>query len=337
MNAVAFPIYTLNVRRDGKAGSGAHNLAQLWRLAKLLRKQRIDIVHSHDNFPSTYARVAALLARIPLVYITYHNIYSWLTPSHHRMNRLLARITTKFVAVSVSVKDWSVLEAGMPAAKFEVIPNGIPCPTYRNREALRRRYRQEFAIADHQIVIGNVATLSERKGQSVLVEALHQLTELSLDAVVLIVGSEREDEPDIRRQIDRLAARLGVEGRIVFAGSRSDVLNIYPAFDVFAMPSLTEGFGLALAEALCARVPCVVSDIPVFREVTREGRYAKLSKVGDGKDLAEKINQVITHPEESLQLTHRARNFVAENYSRDAMIQSYEKLYHEGLRGIGVR
>lgn len=330
-----FPIYVLDVRRQGGPGNTLHNIRQLLRLARLLKQKKIDILHSHDNFPSAYARLAALLARTPLVYVTYHNIYSWLSPLHHRLNRLLALITTRIVTVSHSVKEWSLAEDRIADDKYRVILNGIEASRDVDPQQLRQRYRREFSIDDNTAIIGNVATLSIRKGQSFLIEALSMLLQSGDNAAVIIVGSEREEEAELKAELEALAARLGVTNHIIYAGSRDDVLDMLYAFDIFAMPSITEGFGLALAEALCAEIPTVVSDIEVFKEITRQGKYALLSRVGDSEDLAEKLRYALSNPEEMKTMAHQARDFARIAYSREKMVESYEKLYAEDISAAG--
>jgi len=151
----------------------------------------------------------------------------------------------------------------------------------------------------------------------------------------MIVGSERDDEAALKSKLDMLAVRLGVTDRIIYTGSRDDVLDILFAFDVFAMPSITEGFGLALAEALFAEIPVVVSDIAVFRDVTREGKYALLSRIGDSEDLAKKLQHALSYPDEMKIMARQARDFARHAYSRQKMIESYEKLYAEDFSTAG--
>ena len=105
--ASGIPVHVLAVKRGGGFRGKLHNIVELFRLVRLLKLQHVEIVHSHDNFPSSYARIAAMFARVPIVYTTYHNLYYWLSPLSHRVNRLLAYLTTRIVAVSNAVRDYS--------------------------------------------------------------------------------------------------------------------------------------------------------------------------------------------------------------------------------------
>ena len=309
-------VHTLDVRKGGGLVAKLHNVGQVFRLARLLKRERIDIVHSHDNFPASFARLASLIARIPIVYITYHNIYYWLSPLSHRVNRWLASITTRIVAVSKAVRDQSIATDGIPAEKFCVIYNGIDWQAPADPVAARRHYRDLFGIPQDARVIGNVASLSERKGQALLVEALVKTAKNHADTRLVIVGSERDDEPGIREELQRIAARHGVAERLHFTGSRDDVQDLMSMFDLFVLPSLTEGFGYVLVEAMCAGVPAIASDIPALSEVAAHGQRALLFRSGDSDDLARQLDYALNHPQAMRALADAAYTDASEVFTR---------------------
>lgn len=330
--SAGFPVHALRVQKKSGWIVKLLNLRELLRLAWLLRRTKTDVVHSHDNFPALYARIAAWLAGVSVVYVTYHNVYTWLSPMHHRVNRFLSYFTTRIVAVTSAVKKCSQAMDHIPDSKYRVIYNGLDCPEQKSKDIFRQRYRQEFGISDSTTVIGNVGTLSVRKGQKYLIAALGKLVALSVDAVVVIVGSERQEEPGIRAELEQIAERYNVSDRLIFTGSREDVLDILYMFDLFAMPSVTEGFGLALVESMCAGVPSIVSDIPAFLDVTNEGRYSLVCKSGNADSLAEKIQYARTHSEEMATMAADAKQFARTEYNTEKMLDAYQKMYAEDLQ-----
>jgi glycosyltransferase involved in cell wall biosynthesis len=331
-------VHVLNVRRNAGWRGSFQNIGQILRLVRLLRNEKIKIVHSHDNYPAAYARIAAWMARVPLVFITYHNLYFWLSPKKHAINRMLARITTRIATVTAAVKQYSLQHDRIPEEKYEVIHNGIRCLPIGDKEAHRMRYRNEFSIPENAVLIGNVATLSERKGQKTLLHSLARLVAENVDAYVMIVGSDREkEEPFLRAELDEIAAVAHIADRVIYTGSRDDVLDILFAFDIFVLPSLTEGFGLALVEAMCAEIPTVVSDIPALVEVSGDGKYSQVFKVGDSDDLSCKLKYILDHPENSRNIATLSREFVLNNYSVEKMIEKYEKLYASCLHTAGLQ
>jgi glycosyltransferase involved in cell wall biosynthesis len=332
--AVGVPIHVLAVKRSGGFRTKLHNVLELFRLARLMKRQRVRIVHSHDNFPSSYARIAAILAGVPIVYVTYHNIYFWLTPFNHRMNRLLASLTTRIVAVSKAARDYSMQMDRISEAKYRIIHNGIDCHSADNRSVLRKHYRDLYGIAEDARVIGNVASLSQRKGQALLVRALASIARSHPDAVLVIIGSEREDEPEVRAQLEAIARQHGISGRVIFTGSRNDVRDMLYMLDIFTLPSETEGFGYALVEAMCAGIPSLVSDIPALQEVASEGQHALLFVSGSHEDLASKLEYALDHPGEMQIMADAGRRAAQSVFTLDNMVAGYEDMYKEDVERI---
>ena len=116
-----FPVYNLNFRPGLSAAVLPGNLIQLIRLVMLIRRIGVDVIHTHDNQPAAYARIAAWLSGVPVVYVTLHCDYTWLSPAQHRINQFLTSLTTRFFAVSA----WAASRAriastrsGCAAARF---------------------------------------------------------------------------------------------------------------------------------------------------------------------------------------------------------------------------
>jgi len=325
------PVHVLAVKRDGGIIRGLGNVLEVFRLARLLRREEVDIVHSHDNFPASYARIAAMLARVPIVYVTYHNIYHWLTPLNHLINRYFASLTTRIVAVSRSAMEYSMEKDGIPAGKYRVIYNGVDPNQRKGFDLKRKSYRRELDIPENAQVIGNVASLSQRKGQRLLISALAAVGEIYPQAVIVIVGSERDDEPLVRQSLEAQAAGLGLSERLFFTGSRTDVQDLFSMFDIYVMPSETEGFGYALVEAMSAGVPAIAADIPALSEVSEYGKNALLFRSGDFSDLAQKLEFALGNPDKMREMAEIARVEANEKFSLDRMVSGYQSMYDEDV------
>jgi glycosyltransferase involved in cell wall biosynthesis len=122
----------------------------------------------------------------------------------------------------------------------------------------------------------------------------------------------------------------------VFTGSRSDVLDILNIFEVYAMPSRFEGFGLSLIEAICAGVPAIISDIPALTEVCDNGKYALTFRSEDAQDLADKLRYALDHRDEMEQLGEVAKQYARQSFSIEKMIAEYEGFYEEDLNAAGL-
>lgn len=321
-----YQMHVLAATNDQSPRNWFRNIRQIWKLSRVLKRERIDVVHSHDFFPALMTRFAALLARTPVVFITHHNLFEWLKPIHHRVNRFLAKRTTKIVAVSESVLRRSAETDRVDLDKYELIYNGLDFSNLAPDAGKRERARRELGVEGKR-VIGTIGGLSFRKGQRFLIEAFGELAKESEDLALVVVGGTVQNEPTMLRDLEASAERLGVRDRVVFTGARTDATDLLNAFDVFALPSVAEGFGYVLVEAMATEVPVVCSDITTFREITREGEFGALFKNRDAADLAEKLRETLARKEELRARTERARSYVLQTFDVETTLARYNDLY----------
>ena len=330
-----FPVYNLNFRPGLSPAVLPGNLIQLVRLVRLIRRIGVDVIHTHDNQPAAYARIAAWLSGVPIVYVTLHCDYTWLSPAQHRINQFLASLTTRFFAVSDWVRDISSTRDRIPQEKYNVIHNGVNFASPATQE-LVAHYRKHWNLDPATRVIGNVGSLLHLKGQDLLIEAFASIAEDFPDACLFVIGSEREHQPGIKQSLIELATRYGIEDRVVFTGSRSDVLDILNIFEVYAMPSRFEGFGLSLLEAICAGVPAIISDIPALTEVCDNGKYALSFRSEDAQDLADKLRYALDNRDEMKRLGKIASQYARQTFSIEKMVAEYERFYEADLNAAGL-
>jgi len=329
------PVYYLDFKPGLSPAVLPGNLIQLIRLVLLLRRLRVDVIHTHDNQPAAYARIAAWLCGVPIVYVTLHCDYTWLSPAHHRINHYLASLTTRFFAVSAWVRDVSSRRDRIPCEKYNVIHNGVNFPSPASRELIAH-YREHWQLGSATRVIGNVGSLLHIKGQDLLIEAFASIAADYPDTCLFIIGSERDHQPGIKQSLIELTRRYGIEDRVVFTGSRTDVLDILNIFEVYAMPSRFEGFGLSLIEAICAGLPAIISDIPALTEVCDNGKYALTFRSDDAQDLADKLRYALDNRDEMQQLGKVAQRYARQAFSIEKMVAEYERFYAEDLDAAGL-
>jgi glycosyltransferase involved in cell wall biosynthesis len=147
---------------------------------------------------------------------------------------------------------------GFRPRRFEVIPNGIDTERFRPDEAAREITRAAWGIPASCRVIGVVSRVVPGKGHDLLVAAARRVVDLRGDVVFVVVG---DGPKSLGARLRTLTAHLGLEGRVRWIGHRSDVASVYPAFDLFCSPSISEGFPNAVAEAMACDVGCVVTDV----------------------------------------------------------------------------
>lgn len=208
------------------------------------------------------------------------------------VDRVLARhATTAFHAISSAAADEAATVFGVSRDSIAVVPRGrsaaaLGRPT-RHRRILARR---QLGIGTDRPVIVNVARQEPQKGQRHLLDALPTVRKRHPGLVTLMVGREGRSSADLRER----AHQLGVDDTLRWLGVRSDVPELLAAADVFAFPSLYEGLGGAVLEAMALRVPVVASNIPALREVLDDGRAGTLVPPANGQVLADAIDRGLT-------------------------------------------
>jgi O-antigen biosynthesis protein len=223
---------------------------------ELLAREQIDLVSSHYSLFG--ARVADEL-KVPFVQ-TVQNTYVWLTPAQLEEHRRADVYTTVYVCVSPEVARYSDLKLQLSVDKMVVLTNGVSggSPGAVASEA-RARVRAQLGIPPEAFVFLNVASIYPPKAQRCALRALRELHNSGHDAWLVFLGGvfDAAYQETLLREVDRL--RLG--GRVVFAGHRDDVTAFHAAADAFVLPSFWEGASLALAEAVLAGLPTVVSRV----------------------------------------------------------------------------
>ncbi|MEV6803308.1 glycosyltransferase [Streptomyces sp. NPDC017248] len=253
--------------------AGNRDAGALPRLARIVRRGRYDLVHTHLYRACLYGRIAARLAGVRAVVATEHSLGDTqmegrpLTASVRALYLLGERLGRSTVAVSPAVAA-RLARWGVPGQRVTVVPNGIDVARFAFDPAARRRVRAGLGLAEDAFVIGGVGRLVPGKRFDVLVDAV---AALPAGCRLLLVGGGPQ-EPALRAA----ARRAGVADRVVFAGERPylpdgssgpDLPALASAMDVLAAPSPEEAFGLAAVEALAAGLPVRYTSCPALEDL----------------------------------------------------------------------
>lgn len=295
-------------------------------LVDLIRRERIDLVHSHLYHANFYGRLAARKAGVPAV-ASIHNTYTKHKWHRQLANWYLARHTAAIIAGSEEIKQDVVRYDFVPESLIEVIPNSVDLA--RSHSSLsREQARQRLSLPEGAVVLGTVGRLEEQKGHRFLIEALAQLRQRGMDAYLLLVGDGREAQA-----LKGLSANLGLEQRVMFLGTRNDLGDLFRAMDLFVMPSLWEGLSLAMLSAMAAGLPVVATSVGGVRQVLGDDEYGFTVPPGDATVLASRIEACLATPEELVRMGEKGRRQICENYSDEAMVRRLEAVYLRALRG----
>jgi len=306
------------------------------RLARLIRRERPTILHTHTAKAGAVGRIAALLAgsaRPPIVVHTFHGhvlrgYFNPLTTLVFRtLERLLAYGTTALVAVSPEVRDDLVRLHVAPASKFTVVRLGIELEERTSdAEGARFETRRQLGISAEAFVVGWVGRMTAVKRTDDVVRALRGLVDRGVDAYLCLVG----DGPD-RDHLEQFAHELGVVKRCLFVGYQDDVGRFYSAIDALVLPSANEGTPVSVIEALAAQRPAVATRVGGTPDVIRDGVDGFLVTIGDADALSDRLAELAFDPERRARMGAKGRERVLGRYAVERLVDDVDRLYRELL------
>ncbi len=248
--------------------TGNTQLSALGRLYRLIRAGRYDVVHTHLYRSQVYGRIAAWLARTPVVLTTEHSIGD----THLERRKMTAgvralylaseRCSAATIAVSDTVRE-RLVRWGVPAGRIHTIPNGVDFGRVAFDETARKQIRDEFGIPQDAVVTGVLGRLDANKRFDLVIKAIAPL--LSADRRLLVVG-----KGDERTHLEQVARAHEVADRVVFAGERHDVAAMFSAMDLFIASSAQETFGLSVLEALGNGMPALYTTCPALDDISTD-------------------------------------------------------------------
>lgn len=319
------PVVALN-KRPG------NDLRLPWRLAQVFRRQRVGLVHSHNWGALVESVTAAALARVSGVVHTQHGLdYGSGCRSFARSDGLrmwvksaAATRLTRIVAVSAEVRDMVVATWHVPEDKVRLIHNGIRLDGTTIDAAHRSRLRRQFGIADDERVIGSVGFFRPVKDFPTLLRALALVVPREPRVRLMLVG----DGP-LRAELESAAARLGLRDLVHFPGWRDDARALLSAFDLFALPSLSEGLSLSILEAMAAGLPVVTTRVGGNPELVLHRETGLLVAPQCARELAEAVLTLIRDPAQRSAMGTRGRERVRRHFTLERMLSAHEDLYAE--------
>jgi glycosyltransferase involved in cell wall biosynthesis len=323
VEAIGVPLDEVDVRRPW-------HLAGMWRLWRLIRRWRPDVVHSHLYSSGRFGNPIAWVSGVPLVLETGHLEEAWRSGWQNWLalaDGMICRFTHRIIAVSHAVKRFYVTAKRVPERKVVVIHNGIDLDRFapdapRDIAALR----QELGLGPKDRVACVVGRLAEQKGHCYLLEAAKTIFAAVPEARLVVAGQGPLEQP-----LKALAAELGVAERVVFAGFRSDADNIYALSDVAVLPSLFEGLPLTVAEAQAMRKPVVATRVSGTPEVLIDGETGVLVPPRDAPALAEAVIRLLNDPVLARRMGERGREHVCAHFSLKLQIEETENVYEQAL------
>ncbi|MAE72343.1 MAG: glycosyltransferase family 1 protein [Gemmatimonadetes bacterium] len=327
--ASAWGVEPIVLRDLGREISPLGDLKTLWKLARLLRSMRPDLVHTHTAKAGTLGRIAARLAGVKAVVHTFHGhvLSGYFSKTKSAVilwiERILARSTTRVVTLT-EIQRREIVGLGIGGDRVVTLPLGMDLTPYENLDERRGRLRLELAAGD-RFLVGLVARLVPIKRVEDFIEAAQLVTLRTESMRFLIVG-----DGELRVALERKAHGLGLgEDQLSFLGFRDDLETIYADLDLLVLCSANEGSPVAIMEAMASGVPVVATAVGGVPDLVADGETGVLVPAGDPHALAEAIRELHAAPELRRRLAAAGRERIVATHGLDRVVPQYATFYRE--------
>jgi glycosyltransferase involved in cell wall biosynthesis len=291
-------------------------------IKNIISDEKPGLIHLHSTRAGLIGAYAAKNAKIPIIY-TEHLFTKDYVPYnsiiHHAQLfafRKLSKHITKVIAVSESVRKYSVEKNIFPKNKIETIYNGIKPKTITNLKKMSDSNKQK-------LIIGSIGTLTKLKGQRYLIEAFKNLKSSNIDFQLEIVGSG-QDERHLLKQVKK----LNLQDKIRFLGQLNDIDKVMENWDIYVQPSISESFGLSVAEAMSMGIPVIATAAGGLSELV-DGDSGILVNSKDSQALSCAIIKLGLNPKLRSNLGLHAKNRIEKYFSLNDMVKKTERLYEK--------
>jgi glycosyltransferase involved in cell wall biosynthesis len=294
-------------------------------LRNILKRDQVDLIHTHLFTGMVYGSVATVGMKIPLIN-TYHNT-SGFGKKDRIVSFLFKRKFKLFIGVSESVKGTMKDYFKIPLKKIKVIYNGVDTKKFTNVQSVKK---------DNKIIFGSIGRLTEAKGFDLLIKAAQEIAKDHEDVYFKIAG----DGP-LKDSLRKLSSDYGIADKVEFLGNVTDIPSFLSGIDIFVAPSRYEGFGIALVESMAAGKPIIVSNLDVFKEILKIDErsisnylvtnYGVIFKSQNVQSLVDAIKWMIDNRAQWPEFAKNSRNR-AMDFDISKTVSQHEKLYEEILK-----
>jgi len=331
IRSMGYPVVNLGCRSIYDLGRG------LVRLLDLLRREPVDLIHTHLFGANVLGRVAGRIRRIPVLSSLHCPDYEpTVLQDNPRMSRaklnalrLLDRLSCgfadpHFVSVSDYVKQSSVRHLGLSPDRIPVIYNAVAPQAFEPAATDHARLRDELTIPPHASVILCVARFNPQKGVRYLIEAVPLVLEKETEVCFIFVGATT---PDTERPFRQFLDRHRAASHVRILGIQTDVRPFLRLCDIFVLPSLAEGLGIALVEAMAMERACISTRVSAIPEVVADGRSGLLVEPANPRALADAILRLLANPSLRDRMGVEGRRIVLERFDIHHNISQLQTLY----------
>lgn len=305
---------------DGKEGN---DLSVPFRLAKIIKSNNIQILHTHDWGVYLESALAVILARQSKIIHTVHGSYipyaNSLIPqikkrARHLLEKLITYKTHKIVSVSGSIQQYIEDEIHIKSSKLKIIHNGIEGHSFYSNE-------DKSILPIRLITVGRLARV---KNHVVMIDAVKCAADKGLDITLSIVGDGPEYDMLIAYVKD-----LGLSDRVAFLGFRTDIADLLTQHHIFVLSSDYEGISIALLEAMSIGLPAIATDVGGIPDTIVNNKTGLLVKKADSNAMCDAIEYLASNYNQLEQMGLEAHDFFINNFHENIVLEEYRQLYQE--------
>jgi sugar transferase (PEP-CTERM/EpsH1 system associated) len=311
------------------------DLQLVFRLASLLRKEGIEIIHSHNWSTFLHAVIAAKIARTPVLIHGEHGHEHQDVPIRRLFTcRLLAKRVDHVVAVSSDLARELMKSWRMHKARVSWIANGVDLDRF-GIDACPDSLRNELGLGTGNHVVLNIGRLRPVKDPQTLLRAFATVHDHLPETRLLFVGSDRGT--GMQEELERLAQDLGIRDSVFFVGERHDIPAFLNLSNVYVNSSIYEGMSNTILEAMAASRPVIATSVGGNPELVKHGETGYLVSPRDDRALASRILEILTDPQTGRSMGAAGRRAAERNYRMSDMIGKYAELYRDSLMRYKIK
>ncbi|MEM3063583.1 MAG: glycosyltransferase [Nitrososphaerota archaeon] len=291
-------------------------------LVRIIRERNVEVIHAHKDGSNFWGAIIGKLAGVSAIIAHVHGGISNL--QNRMMNKVVASLSDKVIAVSESERRKLIEKWHFPDLKVIKIYNGVNANGYRIKPNLA--IRKELGLEADCPTVGIVAGLRPEKDHKTFLLSASKILKEFKNAYFLIVGDGIE-----REKLEGFTSELGISRNCIFTGYRRDVSDILSIIDVGVLCSEREGLPLTLLEYMFSSKPIVATRVGGVPEVVQEGFNGFLVPPCDYNALAYKISLLLKNKDLALEMGRNGLSFVKQNFTIEAMLKKLEDLYNHIL------
>jgi glycosyltransferase involved in cell wall biosynthesis len=307
-------------------------------LTLFMKKNPYHIVHTHNSKAGFVGRLSAKLAGVPVIVHTVHGFSfhdkepTWRQWLFRNAERLASHWCDCMIFISQPLVDWALKERIANHKKIVKIYSGIELDRFTPvTEEETKRLREKWGLGERDAVVGIVSKLWDGKGHALLIEAFREIRQRKREAKLLMVG-----EGYLLKSLRELVDKYKLNDAVVFTGFQAEVAQIIATFDVAVLPSLFEGMGRVVVEAMAMEKPVVASRVGGIPDLVEHGVNGYLVSPGDVKELEHAVFKLLNDPSLARRMGKEGRRKISNQFSAATMADSIDRVYRELLSRKGV-